>query len=63
MMELTIGDFCTVSRGATVVTGQLMGYRIHDDGQVRELFIDGFYSAFEIGETDLHWQVMDEETI
>ncbi len=62
-MELTIGDFCTVSKGATVVTGQLMGYRIADDGQVRELFIDGFYSAFEIGDTELHWQVMDEEAL
>lgn len=60
-MELTIGDFASVVKGATVVTGQLMGYRIGDDGQIRELFIDGFYSAFEIGNTDLHWQVLEEE--
>jgi len=59
-MELTIGDFCSVVKGATVVTGQLMGYRIGDDGEMKELFIDGFYSAFEIGPTDLHWAVLDE---
>lgn len=62
-MELTIGEFCTVVRGATVVTGQLMGYRIGDDGEIKELFIDGFYSAFEIGETDLHWAVLKEGEI
>ena len=60
-MELVIGDFCTVVRGATVVTGQLMGYRIADDGEIKELFIDGFYSAFEMGDTDLHWAVLDED--
>jgi len=59
-MELTIGDFCSVVKGATVVTGQLMGYRIGDDGEIKELFIDGFYSAFEIGQTDLHWAVLEE---
>lgn len=60
-MELTIGDFCSVVKGATVVTGQLMGYRIADNGEIKELFIDGFYSAFEIGNTDLHWAVLNEE--
>jgi len=62
-MQLQIGDFCSVVKGATVVTGQLMGYRIGDDGEIKELFIDGFYSAFEIGDTDLHWHVLDEGEI
>ena len=61
MMKLQIGDFCSVVKGATVVTGQLMGYRIGDEGEIKELYIDGFYSAFEIGATDLHWAVLDED--
>ena len=62
-MELTVGDFVSLAKGGTIVTGQLMGYRIDQIGEVQELWVDGFYSGFTIGKTDLDWQVIDDAEI
>ena len=59
-MIIEVGDFITLHKGTTQVTGQCMGYRVNQSGNVMELWIDGFLTAFEIGEEEFKWKVQDD---
>lgn len=59
-MIIEVGDFITLHKGTTHVTGQCMGYRVDQSGMAIEIWIDGFYSGFELGEDDRNWRVEDE---
>jgi len=52
-------DRISLEKGTTIVTGQCMGFRVGRDGMAEELWIDGFYSGFDLGDTDRDWQVID----
>lgn len=54
-----IGDFITIVKGETYVTGQCMGFRVGQDGFTEELWIDGFYSGFDLGNDSKGWRVVD----
>lgn len=54
-----IGDFITITKGETQVTGQCMGFRVGQDGLAEELWIDGFYIGFNLGPDDNDWKVVD----
>jgi len=58
-MKIEVGDYIVLHRGTTKVKGQCMGFRVDQSGMAIELWIDGFYSAFELGEN--HWVVQDDE--
>ncbi len=58
-MRIEVGDFITLIKGATVVTGQCMGYKVDRDGLAVELWIDGFYGGFELGTEDREWRLQD----
>lgn len=58
-MIIEIGDYVVLHRGTTVVRGQNMGWRIDATGAIEEIFIEGFYSGFEIGED--YWLLEDRE--
>jgi len=62
-MTFQIGDYITVVKGTTRVTGQCMGMKIDHDGHAVELHIDGFYSSFELGKDDRNWRVEDVDEI
>jgi len=55
MASITIGDFIILVRGTTTVEGQCMGIRVDGESQVEEVWIDGFYSGFEI--TEDRWKI------
>ncbi len=59
-MIIEVGDFITLHKGTTHVTGQCMGYRVDQSGMAIEVWIDGFLTAFELGEDDRAWRVEDE---
>lgn len=54
-----IGDYVTMRKGTTEVTGQCMGFRVGQDGLAEELWIDGFYIGFDLGPEKDDWQVVD----
>jgi len=54
-----IGDFITIVKGETFVTGQCMGLRVGQDGFTEELWIDGFYTGFELGDNERSWRIVD----
>jgi len=58
-MMIQAGDFITLQRGTTTVSGQCMGFKVNQEGEAKELWIDGFYTAFELGEEDNEWRVLD----
>lgn len=58
-MIIEIGDYVTLHRGTTTVRGQNMGWRIDATGAIEEIFIEGFYTGFEIG--DQYWLIQDDE--
>lgn len=58
-MIIEVGDFITLHKGTTHVTGQCMGYRVNQSGHAIEVWIDGFLTAFELGENDYKWRVED----
>jgi hypothetical protein len=62
-MTFQVGDYVTLSKGTTSVTGQCMGFRVDQSGKAQELWIDGFYSAFELGEDDRAWRVVDVDEL
>lgn len=55
MTSITIGDFIILVRGTTTVEGQCMGLRVDGDSQIEEIWIDGFYTGFEI--TEDRWKI------
>ncbi len=59
-MIIEVGDFITLHKGTTQVTGQCMGYRVDQSGNVIELWLDGFLMAFEIGEAEFKWKVEND---
>jgi len=59
-MIIEVGDFITLHKGTTHVTGQCMGYRVDQSGMAIEIWIDGFYTGFELGEDARNWRVEDE---
>lgn len=56
-----IGDYVTMKKGTTEVTGQCMGFRVGQDGRAEELWIDGFYIGFDLGPNDDDWKVVDTD--
>ena len=58
-MIIEVGDFITLHKGTTQVTGQCMGYRVDQSGMAIEVWIDGFLTAFELGDNDRFWRVED----
>lgn len=57
-MHIEIGDYVRIQKGTTNVRGQIMGWRVDNGGEISELFIDGFYVGFDIGEP--HWLIIDD---
>lgn len=55
MTNITIGDFIILVNGTTTVEGQCMGIRVDEDSQVEEVWVDGFYTGFEISEN--RWKI------
>lgn len=62
-MTFQIGDFITVVKGTTRVTGQCMGLKIDHDGKATHLNIDGFYFDFELGTDDRLWRVEEVDEV
>lgn len=60
-MRIEIGDFIELAKGETSVRGQCMGFKVDKEGMAKELWIDGFYTAFELGETEYEWRLIDGE--
>lgn len=60
-MKIEVGDFVTLHKGTTQVTGQCMGYRVNKEGQAVELWLDEFYLGFELGQTDNEWRIEHAE--
>jgi len=56
---IEVGDYITLHKGTTTVTGQCMGYRVNQSGFAIEVWIDGFLTAFELGEDERYWKVQD----
>jgi len=56
-MHFQIGDYISIVKGTTRVSGQCMGLKIDHDGHATHLNIDGFYSDFELGKDDRYWRV------
>lgn len=57
-MQIIVGDYITLVMGTTELRGQCVGFRIDQDGELSQVFIDGFpYAAFEIGQQDYKWKV------
>ncbi len=54
-----IGDYVTLKKGTTEVSGQCMGFRVGQDGGAEELWIDGFYIGFDLGPNEDDWKVVD----
>ena len=57
-MHIEIGDYIRIQKGTTNVRGQLMGWRVDSAGEISELFVDGFYVGFDIGEP--HWLIVED---
>jgi len=62
-MTFQIGDYISIVKGTTRVSGQCMGFRIDHDGHAKELYIDGFYTVFELGEDEYTWRVEDVDEV
>lgn len=58
--KIEVGDFILLVRGTTSVEGQCMGFRVNQDQEVEEIWIDGFYTGFELGEDYWKLGVSDE---
>jgi len=60
-VKIEVGDFITLHKGTTQVTGQCMGFKVDKEGMVTELWIDGFYVSFELGENEHEWRIEDAQ--
>jgi hypothetical protein len=54
---IEVGDFITLVKGMTILTGQCMGYRVNKDNVAVELWVEGFYLGFELGQTENEWRI------
>lgn len=59
-VALQAGDFVKLQKGTTEVSGQCMGFKINQEGVAQELWIDGFYVPFELGDNENEWRFLNE---
>ena len=59
MVMLETGDYVTLHKRTATVRSQVMGWRIDSSGDIEEIFLDGFYTGFEIGED--YWLIQEDE--
>lgn len=59
MVVIETGDYVTLHKSTATVRSQVMGWRIDTAGDIAEIFLDGFYTGFDIGED--HWLIQEDE--
>jgi len=58
-VRIEVGDYIVLIKGETSVRGQCMGFKVDKEGNATELWIDGFYLGFELGEKEYEWRLED----
>lgn len=60
-MIVAIGREVALRKHATEVLGICQGVKVDSTGELSQVWIEGFYSGFDIGPTDADWKVMIED--
>ena len=60
-MNITIGQEIQLRKHETEVIGICQGLRVDATGEVAEIWVDGFYTGFDIGPTAADWKVVDND--
>jgi len=58
-MNIFLGDTVTLTKGATLVTGQVTGIVLDDKGELERVYISGLDQAFWFSMDK--WMVVDDE--
>jgi len=56
-VNVTIGEEIALRKGQTDVIGICCGLRVDALGEIAEIWVEGFYSGFDIGPTDMDWKI------
>ncbi len=56
-MNISIGQEIALRKGQTDVIGICNGLRVDAMGEIAEIWIEGFYTGFDIGPTEMDWKI------
>lgn len=57
-MQVQIGEDIRLKKHETEVVGICQGLRVDATGELAEIWVEGFYTGFDLGPTDADWKLV-----